>query len=304
MLATLVDAVPTKADDWVFEAKFDGYRLLARVDSKGVRFFTRNGHDWTSKLPHLAKALTSMKLSHGWLDGEIIAPAESGQPSFQVLQNAFESARTRDIVYYVFDLPYYDGYDLTRVALSERRVLLESLLSNATPPILLSQAFAGLPGDLLKAACGAGLEGIIGKRKRSLYASRRSPDWIKLKCGRRQEFVIGGWTDPKGSRTGLGSLLLGVHDSGGALIYAGKVGTGFDERSLRSLRTKLESLATPTRPFSGPVPGERQVHWVKPKLIAEVAFSEWTHGGHLRHPVFQGLRTDKPAKGIVREEPV
>jgi len=188
------------------------------MDSKGVRFFTRNGHDWTSKLSHLAKALTNMKLSPGWLDGEIIAPAERGQPSFQVLQNAFESARSRDIVYYVFDVPYYDGYDLTRVALSERRVLLESLLSNAPPPILLSQAFAGLPGDLLKAACGAGLEGIIGKRKRSLYASRRSPDWIKLKCGRRQEFVIGGWTDPKGSRTGLGSLSKSRFPSGRMVV--------------------------------------------------------------------------------------
>jgi len=304
VLATLVDAVPAKSDDWVFEVKFDGYRVLARVDSKNVRLITRNGHDWTSKLPHLAKALAGMKLKPGWLDGEIVVPGGRGGTSFQVLQNAFESARTREIVYYLFDVPFYDGYDLTRVPLIERRALLESLLRNATPPILFSQAFEAAPGELLKSACKLGFEGIIGKRKTSVYDSRRSPHWIKLKCSQRQEFVIGGWTDPKGSRTGLGSLLIGVHDANGDLVYAGKVGTGFDDRSLRELQTKLKRLTTTKRPFRGRAPGELHVHWVKPKLIAEVTFSEWTHGGHLRHPVFHGLRTDKPAEAIVREEPV
>lgn len=304
VLATLVDAIPSTADDWLFEVKFDGYRLLARIDSRGVRLITRNGHDWTSKLSHLAKALAEMKLRPGWLDGEIVVPGASGGTSFQVLQNAFESARTRDIVYYLFDVPFYNGYDLTRVPLIQRRALLEPLLSNATPSILLSQTFEVPPEELLKSACKLGFEGIIGKRKASVYDSRRSPDWIKLKCSQRQEFVIGGWTDPKGSRAGLGSLLLGVHDAEGALVYAGKVGTGFDDRSLRQLHAKLKGLATAKRPFRGPTPGERNVHWVKPKLIAEVTFSEWTHGGYLRHPVFHGLRTDKPAAAIVREEPV
>jgi bifunctional non-homologous end joining protein LigD len=304
VLATLVDALPGKPDDWLFEVKFDGYRLLARIDSRKIRLITRNGHDWTSKLPHLTKGLASLKLKPGWLDGEIVVPGGHSGTSFQELQNAFESARTRDIVFYLFDVPFYDGYDLTRVPLSERRALLESLLGKGASSILFSQTFEAPPDELLKSACKLGFEGIIGKRKTSVYDSRRSPDWIKLKCSQRQEFVIGGWTDPKGSRTGLGSLLLGVHDEGGALVYAGKVGTGFDDRSLRELQTKLKGLATAKRPFSGPTPGERQAHWVKPKLIAEVTFSEWTHSGHLRHPVFHGLRTDKPPETIVREEPV
>ena len=303
MLATLVDAIPSKPDDWVFEVKFDGYRLLARIDSKGVRLVTRNGHDWTSKLPHLSKGLMSMKLKSGWLDGEIVVPGERGETSFQILQNAFDSANTGEIVFYLFDVPFYDGYDLTRVPLTERRVLLETLLRKAVRPIRFSEVFNAAPGELLSSACRIGLEGIIGKRKDSLYDSRRSPDWIKLKCSQRQEFVIGGWTDPKGSRTGLGSLLLGVHNADGALVYAGKVGTGFDDRSLRVLHGKLKSLATDRRPFSGPTPGERHVHWVKPRLIAEVTFSEWTRDGHLRHPVFHALRSDKPAKAIIREEP-
>jgi bifunctional non-homologous end joining protein LigD len=303
VLATLVDAIPGRADDWVFEVKFDGYRLLARIESKGARLITRNGHDWTAKLSHLARSLADMKLKPGWLDGEIVVPGQRGGTSFQVLQNAFESATTREIVYYLFDVPFYDGHDLTRVPLIERRALLESLLADASPPILFSQTFEASPEELLTSACKLGFEGIIGKRKASIYDSRRSPDWIKLKCSQRQEFVIGGWTDPKGSRTGLGSLLLGVHDADGALVYAGKVGTGFDDRSLRELHAKLTSLAASRRPFSGPTPGERQAHWVKPSLVAEVSFSEWTHGGHLRHPVFQGLRSDKPAKAIVREEP-
>jgi bifunctional non-homologous end joining protein LigD len=303
VLATLVDAIPSKPDDWVFEVKFDGYRLLARIDSKGVALITRNGHDWTAKLPHLAKGLTGMKLKPGWLDGEIVVPGQSGETSFQVLQNAFDSAKTGDIVFYVFDVPFYDGYDLTRVPLIERRVLLESLLRKAVPPIRFSEVFDAPPSELLSSACKIGLEGIIGKRKSSNYVSRRSPDWIKLKCSQRQEFVIGGWTDPKGSRTGLGSLLLGVHNADGALVYAGKVGTGFNDRSLRELHDKLKNLATDKRPFKGPTPGERHVHWVKPKLIAEVSFSEWTRDGHLRHPVFHALRTDKPARAIIREEP-
>jgi bifunctional non-homologous end joining protein LigD len=305
VLATLVDAIPSKPDEWIFEVKFDGYRILARIEAKTVRLITRNGHDWTSKLPHLAKALAGMKLRPGWLDGEIVVPGARDETSFQVLQNAFDSAKTGDIVFYLFDVPFYDGYDLTRVPLIERRALLESLLSKrAPPPIRFSEVFNAPPKDLLNSACRIGLEGIIGKRRDSTYDSRRSPDWIKLKCTQRQEFVIGGWTDPKGSRTGLGSLLLGVHDANGALVYAGKVGTGFNDRSLRELRDKLEGLATSRRPFSRPAPGERQVHWVKPDLIAEVTFSEWTCDGHLRHPVFHALRTDKPAKAIVREEPV
>jgi bifunctional non-homologous end joining protein LigD len=304
LLATLADAPPANPDDWVYEVKFDGYRVLAKVEPKGVRLITRNGHDWTAKLKHLAKALQSMKLKPGWLDGEIVMLKEGGSTSFQDLQNAFESERTADIVYYLFDLPYYNGYDLTQVPLVERRALLESLLVDPPPAVRFSAAFEADPAELVTSACKLGLEGIIGKRRDSRYSSRRSPDWIKLKCGHRQEFVIGGWTDPKGSRTGLGSLLLGVHNDKGELVYAGKVGSGFNDESLRAIGAKLKKLAASESPFSARVPEARGAHWVKPRLLAEVTFSEWTSGNHLRHPVFHALRTDKPAKAIVREEPV
>jgi bifunctional non-homologous end joining protein LigD len=303
VLATLVDEAPARAQDWVYEVKFDGYRILAKVEARRVRLITRNGHDWTAKLRHLATALESMHLKPGWLDGEIVMLKEGGSTSFQDLQNAFESERTANIVYYLFDLPYYDGYDLTRVPLIERRQLLATLLKDAPAPVRFSDVFDAEPAELVTSACKLGLEGIIGKRKDSTYSSRRSPDWIKLKCGHRQEFVIGGWTDPKGSRTGLGSLLLGVHDEKGQLVYAGKVGSGFNDASLKLLSGKLAPLKTSSSPFKAKVPEARAAHWVKPTLLAEVTFSEWTGSGHLRHPVFHALRSDKAATAIVREEP-
>jgi bifunctional non-homologous end joining protein LigD len=302
-LATLVDTPPARPDEWIYEVKFDGYRILARLDGKRVSLITRNGHDWTSRLRHLAAALESMKLKSGWLDGEIVL-TEGGKTSFQALQNAFESEKTADISYFLFDLPWYDGRDLTDVPLVERRALLETLLADAPQGIRFSQAFEAEPKDLVSSACKLGLEGIIGKRKDSAYSSRRSPDWIKLKCGHRQEFVIGGWTDPKGSRSGLGSLLLGVYDDKKKLVYAGKVGSGFDDRSLKQVSAKLSAVAAKDSPFSTSSPEMRGAHWVRPGLVAEVTFSEWTGGGHLRHPVFHALRTDKPAKSIVRELPV
>jgi bifunctional non-homologous end joining protein LigD len=302
-LATLVDQPPRDPDAWLYEVKFDGYRMLAKVTSGKVRLISRNGRDWTDKVGHLAKMLESMPLKPGWLDGEIVMQGDNGATNFNRLQNAFESAQTRDIQYFLFDLPYYDGYDLTHVPLEQRRQLLQSLLTGAPPGIRFSDSFEAAPGDLVVSACKLGLEGIIGKRRDSIYTSRRSPDWIKLKCGQRQEFVVGGWTDPKGSRSGLGSLLLGVHDAQGDLVYAGKVGSGFNETTLDQLSGKLKKLAVPRSPFRTQVP-ERNVHWVKPRLVAEVTFSEWTSTGQLRHPVFHALRTDKPAKAVVREDPV
>jgi bifunctional non-homologous end joining protein LigD len=302
-LATLVDRPPADPDEWIYEVKFDGYRILAKVEGQRVRLITRNGNDWTAKLPQLARAVASMRLQPGWLDGEIVMLDDRGVASFQQLQNAFDSARTADIVYFLFDLPYYDGHDLTAVPLQQRRALLQSLLQNAPRCIRFSDAFTAAPQDLVASACKLGLEGIIGKRRDSPYSTRRSPDWIKLKCAQRQEFVVGGWTDPKGSRAGLGSLLLGVHDAAGKLRYAGKVGSGFNDTSLAHLSSQLKKLAAEGSPFNQRVP-ESAVHWVKPTLVAEVSFSEWTSDGHLRHPVFHALRTDKPAAAIVREDPV
>ncbi|GAA4337802.1 DNA ligase D [Variovorax defluvii] len=303
-LATLVDAPPGQPGDWVYEIKFDGYRMLARVDAEGVRLITRNGHDWSSRMPHLVKAIARMKLKPCWLDGEIVVLKEGGKTDFQALQNAFDSSRTQDIEYFLFDLPYYDGHDLRAVPLLERREQLRTLLAEAPAGIRLSESFDAQPRDMLASACQMGLEGIIGKRKQSGYASRRTGDWIKLKCNRRQEFVIGGYTDPKGSRVGIGALLLGVHDANGELVYAGKVGTGFDDRMLLDIHKQLQKIGIDQRPFKDRTEDERHARWVKPQLVAEVAYSEWTAGGHIRHGVFHALRSDKPAKAVVREKAV
>ncbi|MDB5849258.1 MAG: ligase [Rhodoferax sp.] len=303
-LATLVDGVPGEPSEWLFEIKFDGYRLLTRVDGKNVQLFTRNGHDWTHKLPHLATAISQLKLKSGWLDGEIVVMNERGVPDFQRLQNAFDSSRTANIVYYLFDAPYLEGRDLRQEPLVARRELLKMLLDDKTPEVLrFSETFDVKPQDLVASACRMGLEGVIGKKKDATYANRRADTWIKLKCSQRQEFVIGGYTDPQGSRTGLGSLLLGVHDEVGQLIYAGNVGTGFNVKTLGEVKKKLDAVAADKSPFSAKTDLDRKAHWVKPQLLAEVSFGEWTGTGRIRHSVFHGLRTDKPAKAIVREEP-
>ncbi|MCD2516418.1 DNA ligase D [Massilia sp. G4R7] len=303
-LATLVDSAPLDPAEWVFEVKFDGYRMLARVEKGEVRLITRNANDWTDKLLPLKEELEGMGLPDGWYDGEIVVHDEQGRPNFGLLQLAFDGVRTADIQYFLFDIPYCGGYDLRDVPLVERRAALEAILEGAkSERVRFSAEFGDKPDELVVAACRIGLEGVIGKRRDSRYVSRRSPEWIKLKCGLRQEFVIGGWTDPKGSRKGIGSLLLGTYDREGVLRYAGNVGSGFNHASLKDIRERLEALAADESPFPPrAVPG-RQHHWVKPTLVAEVSFSEWTSAGAVRHPVFQGLREDKPAKGITREEP-
>lgn len=305
-LATLVDDIPP-GDDWLYEIKFDGYRIVTRIDGDDVRCFTRNGHDWSHRLPTLVKAIRALDIGWGWLDGEIIVAGPKGTPDFQLLQNAFDAQRTQDIQYYVFDLPFHDGEDLRERPLIERRERLQSLLGSRTGgAVQFSAAFDADPRELLASAKEAGLEGLIAKRGSATYHSRRSADWVKLKIGQRQEFVIGGFTDPKGSRAGIGSLLLGVHDAEGKLRYAGNVGTGFDDKTLVALRKQLDAIETTTSPYTdGPtrVGTVKLVkpHWVKPKLIAEVAFAEWTKSGHVRQAVFHGLRSDKPAERITKE---
>jgi bifunctional non-homologous end joining protein LigD len=303
-LAVLVDAPPQRPEDWIFEIKFDGYRMLARVEDGRIELVTRNGNDWTSRLPGLEQALRSMDLPDGWYDGEIIMPGEDVPADFQALQRAFDSQRTGQIVYYLFDLPYCAGHDLREVPLVERRAVLQRIVERKPHAnVRFSAVFDAAPQDMLDSACRLGLEGVIAKRRDSAYVCRRSSDWIKLKCKRRQEFVIGGWTDPKGARTGIGSLLLGVHEEDGKLRYAGNVGTGFDERTLRELRRQLDTLAAQRKPFEAGSGLPRDAHWVKPDLVCEVSFGEWTRDGKIRHSVFHGLRTDKPAQAI-GEEPV
>jgi bifunctional non-homologous end joining protein LigD len=301
-LATLASSPPPVPEDWLYELKYDGYRVLARIEGDEVRCITRNGNDWTSKLPALAKSLAQLPTRSAWLDGEIVVAGKNGAPDFQALQNAFDRRATADIVYWLFDAPFLDGEDLRALPVEERRARLAKLLGKAPPAGLrLSEAFDATPRELLASTAELGFEGIIGKRKGSAYVSRRSPDWIKLKNQRRQEFAIGGHTAPKGSRTGFGSLLLGVYDDSGRLQYCGNVGTGFDTGRLADIKAKLDRLASDECPFEKRPAGVK-AQWVQPKLVAEIAFGEWTRDGRVRHAVFQGLRSDKPASQIRREQ--
>ena len=302
-LATLADAPPTDPGAWLYEIKFDGYRLLARIAAGGVRLFTRNGNDWTNKLATLQGALEKLLLPFGWYDGEIVVPGDRGVPDFGALQRSFDAGKTGAIVYYLFDMPFCGGRDLRGVPLEQRRAWLKRLLADrADTHVRFSEEFDAEPGDVVASACRLGLEGVIAKRRASSYQSRRSTDWIKLKCGQRQEFVIGGYTEPQGSRAGLGSLLLGVHDAAGALQYAGNVGTGFSQKVLRDLHARLDAMRTEASPFASTDGIEGRPHWALPRLVAEVSFGEWTRAGHIRHAVFRGLRADKPAARIVCEE--
>ena len=302
-LATLVEKAPD--GEWRYEVKFDGYRIMARIDHDEVKLFTRNGHDWTHKLPGQAEALAALHLESAWLDGEMVVVDEEGVPDFQALQNAFEAGRSGHIVYYLFDLPYLNGVDLREVPVEERRAALATVLKAGDHPLLrFSDGFEEEPQALLNSACQMRMEGLIGKRLGSPYVSRRSSDWVKLKCKHRQEFVIVGFTDPKGSRSAFGALLLGLHDrDSGELRYAGKVGTGFNEATLASLHGQLKPLQTKKPAVVNPPDGVefKTVHWLKPRLLAEVAFAEITRDGSVRHAVFHGLRDDKPAKGITEE---
>ena len=296
-LATLVDSPPE--GNWLYEIKFDGYRILARIDEGEVRLFTRNGHDWTAKMPRQVAALKKLKLRSAWLDGEMVVADEQGAADFQALQNAFDTEHDEQITYYLFDLLHLNGEDLRQTPVQERRASLEKLLEKAPDVLRYSAAFEQPVASLLESACQLNLEGLIGKRLDSRYVERRSSDWIKLKCKQRQEFVVIGYTDPKGSRSAFGALLLGLH-ADDELRYAGKVGTGFSTATLNSLLERLQSLETDRTPLKHPPTGAevRGVHWLKPTLLAEVSFAQMTRDGIVRHSVFHGLRDDKPASAI------
>ena len=302
-LATLVSE-PPQGGNWIYEVKHDGYRLLARLSGGEVRLFTRTGKDWTEKLPHLVQALKQWKADDTWLDGEIVVLREDGRSSFQALQNAFEEGKDAQIVYFVFDAPFLDGLDLRRLPLSERRERLKQALErNRDPAIRYSDDLPGEAKEVLEHACKLGLEGLMGKQADSVYVSSRTKSWIKLKCRRRQDFVIIGYTSPGGSRHGFGALLVGFHDAAGKLHYAGKVGTGFDETLLRSLSRRLASLKRTGPPSIENPPREKDVTWVKPVLVAEVEFAERTDAGVLRQASFVGLREDIPARSVGDETP-
>ncbi|AZD15826.1 DNA ligase D [Pseudomonas chlororaphis] len=302
-LATLVDKAPS--GDWRYEIKFDGYRILARIQDDEVRLLTRNGHDWTSRLPQQAKALAALKLKDSWLDGEMVVLNDEGLPDFQALQNAFDIGRSVDIIYYLFDAPFLQGEDLRETPVEERRQALKQALGRKSSKVLrFSEAFAAHHQDVLESACALSLEGVIGKRAGSPYVSRRSADWIKLKCRLRQEFVVVGYTRPQGSRSGFGALLLGVNDASG-LVYAGRVGTGFNQKTLKQLHERMQELERDSSPLAKPLTAAqaRGVHWIEPQLVAEAEFAEWTREQVVRQAAFIALRSDKPAREIVREQP-
>lgn len=303
-LATLVAQAPVGAE-WLHELKFDGYRVLARIASGKVRLITRNGHDWTHRFPTIAAAVGELPIKSGMIDGEIVALNDEGISNFQRLQNQLRRGDDRSLAYYAFDLPFAQGYDLTAVPLVERKRVLQNFLGAASDGVVrFSEHIAGSGDQVWRQACGGGLEGIVCKRADGRYLSGRGPSWVKVKCTRRQEFVIGGFSKPEGSRTGFGALLLGYYDHD-RFIYAGRVGTGFTQQSLRDVHAELTKRKRKTPPYDEPPTGAdaRGVTWVTPELVAEVEFTEWTDDGLLRHPSFQGLREDKPPKSIVREEP-
>ncbi|MGZ8259682.1 MAG: DNA ligase D [Caldimonas sp.] len=306
-LATLVSAPP--AGDWMVETKFDGYRLMARIDGGKAKLVTRGGHDWTGKMKSLAAAVEALGIASAWLDGEIVVMGESGLPEFNALQNAIDNAASESIEYFVFDLPFHDGKDLRKVPLRSRRALLASLLEKTgSDRVRLSQAFPATPAQMLEAARQMRLEGIIVKRPDAPYVSQRTETWLKLKCALRQEFVVCGFTDRNGARGEVGSLFLGTWEDG-ALVYAGNVGTGWDARTAAGLHARLVAIETktPTLDAEAIAPGRwsRRAagaeRWVRPELVAEVSFREWTPDGHVRHAVFVGLRPDKPAREVTRE---
>jgi bifunctional non-homologous end joining protein LigD len=304
-LASLAERMPA-GDRWLHELKYDGYRIVSRLRDGQVRFFTRNRHDWTEKLRPQAEALAALGATDAWLDGEVVVMTQEGKTDFQALQNAFDLRSAAHIVYCLFDVMYLNGYDVRGVPLVERKRLLASLFDGGSPGSLLrySDHIAGDGRQAFGEACRRGLEGLMVKQADSVYRSGRGRSWLKVKCGHQQEFVIGGFTDPSGSRRGFGALFLGVYEQD-KLIYAGKVGTGFSDISLHEIHDKLVALEQARSPFVNPPTGydARGAHWVKPTLVAEVRFAEWTNEGILRQPSFQGLRYDKSAKAIGREEP-
>jgi bifunctional non-homologous end joining protein LigD len=297
--------------DFIYEVKLDGYRALAFKDGKAVRLISRNNKPFN--YPQLIDALKGLRSKQVVLDGEIAALDEKGRSSFQLLQ-LFKSSGDVPLVYYVFDLLFLDGKDLRGQPLSARRKLLTQLLKKPPENIRLSDELRGASDELLRVAQEFGLEGLVAKKPNSVYESgRRSGAWVKVKLTLSQEFVIGGYTMPEGNRKYFGSLLVGYNSREG-LRFAGRVGTGFSEKLLASIDAQMQKLKRPTCPFInlpektkgrwglGITPAVmKRCHWVEPVLVAQVKFTEWTHDGQLRQPVFLGLRTDKEAKDVVRE---
>ena len=316
MLATPADKAFDNPD-WLFEIKWDGYRAIAFVEDWRVRLVSRTQNDLTAQFSELGSLPQFVKAQRAILDGEIVALDEEGRPSFSLMQQrtGFQAGKRRlprregvPVIYYAFDLLYLDGLDLRRVALEQRKQLLQERIV-AGGVIQFSDHYAEKGLDLFEAAKQRGLEGILAKKRRSVYEEKRSRDWLKIKITQRQECVIGGYTDPEGSREYFGALVLGLYDQKGRLIHVGQVGTGFDHKTLKEMFARLQPLKTKQNPFYGEIGGLRKVQFVRPEVVAEIKFAEWTHesadgGVKLRAPVFMGLRFDKSAEECRLEEAV
>jgi bifunctional non-homologous end joining protein LigD len=298
-LATLVDEVPT-GSGWIHEIKYDGYRLLLAVGEGVATAWTRNGKDWSDKFKALVKA--AARLPAGCLiDGEAVALDDEGRPSFQLLQSTLKDQRGANLAFYAFDLLIDRGEDIRKLPNIERKERLAALLERVAPPILYGDHIVGRGEEMFNAVCKQGGEGIISKKASAPYSGTRTRNWLKIKCIQRQEFVIVGWSESD-KRRGFRSLLLAARD-GRKLTYVGKVGTGFNGDLIEELMERMEPLAVDKAPVEVPRPDRKGAHWIAPKLVAEIAFTEFTDDGVLRHPSFMGLREDKPASKVVREVP-
>lgn len=299
-LATLADTVPA-GEDWLHEIKFDGYRMIARIDRGEARLFSRNGKDWSDKFPSVVAALGELGLDNAILDGEVVHLLANGVSSFEALKQDLSQEDTSKVVYCLFDLVYLQGYSLMSARLGDRKEALRQLLAGVPEEVLrYSEHVVGRGDKFYKSACDHALEGILAKRADATYQSGRGTSWLKIKCQARDEFVIIGWTDPGGARESFGSLLLGYYDRAHKLHFAGAVGTGFNQATLRALGRRLDRLARrvpPSAEIARAAP--RRAHWVSPELVAELRYSEWTRDGRLRHPAFLGLREDKSADEVI-----
>jgi bifunctional non-homologous end joining protein LigD len=315
MLATLVDE-PFTAADWLFEIKWDGYRAVSFIDGTRCKLVSRNQNELTSAFPELREVPSTLRASKAILDGEVVALDSQGRASFSLMQQRtgigeggrkIRISRTDvPLIYYVFDLLYLDGYSLERVNLEDRKRLLRDILT-PSPLVRVSEDFSnGM--DLYRAAVEQKIEGIVAKKRNSCYTQKRSREWLKIKITQEQECVIAGYTDPKGSRQNFGSIVLGLYDDRNRLVHVGQAGTGFNERTHSDLWKLLKPLTTTTNPFGQKVDASRSVHFVRPELVAQIKFTEWTHEGNsgqikMRAPVFLGLRADKDPKDCRFERP-
>ncbi len=298
-LATLVDAAPT-GPDWIHEYKYDGYRLLIATGDGAATAWTRNGKDWSDKFRALARA--AVELPPGCLiDGEAVALNDKGKPDFQLLQSTLKEHKGANLAFYAFDLLVDRGEDIKKLPNLERKQRLAALLKGVAPPILYGDHVIGKGEALFDAICKESGEGIISKKASAPYRGARTRNWLKVKCIQRQEFVVVGWSESD-KRRGFRSLLLGLRE-GRKLTYAGKVGTGFNTKMIEDLMARMAPLETDKAPLEAPRADRKGAHWIEPKLVAEIAFAEFTSDGILRHPSFIALREDKPAKEVVREVP-